>query len=417
MSEKLKIKSRDSFTLVELVVVLGILAILAAVTVIVIRPDQLFKQTRDTQRLSDLESINKALLMYRSVEGSSYGTANIVYTSLPDNSSTCGTYSLPALPDGWTYSCKTATNYRKTDGTGWIPVDFTSVSTSVGQMFAALPIDPINDDTGYQYYTYMTGGSWEMTASLESDKFKMGGGSDSSSTDGGRYPELYEKGTDLSINPVNSGDLSLVGYWKFDEGTGTSAYDASGHGNTGTLTNHATYGSAKVGSYAASFDGTDDYVNCGTDASLKITGSITISAWIYPENLVSSSHYGIVKVAENVGSYQTAYALTIDWQNNIRFYKGLYADLINQAVGFGNDTWYHVAATHVFSTSQTELYYNGQLVKSGTFAVYVPTYENNNPLHIANGTWGYFNGHIDDVHIYNRVLSAAEILALYNATK
>src|SRR5450759_5412343 len=86
---------------------------------------------------------------------------------------------------------------------------------------------------------------------------------------------MIEVGTNLSLSPFTHG---LVGYWKFDEGTGTNATDSSGMGNNGTLTNGPTWTTGKVGG-ALSFDGTDDYVNVPDNPSLDMSGNLTIEFW------------------------------------------------------------------------------------------------------------------------------------------
>jgi hypothetical protein len=67
--------------------------------------------------------------------------------------------------------------------------------------------------------------------------------------------------------------------YALDEGSGTTATDASGHGLNGTLTNGATWGTGRYGS-AVGLDGINDLVNLGNPSGLQLTGSMTISAWI-----------------------------------------------------------------------------------------------------------------------------------------
>ena len=71
----------------------------------------------------------------------------------------------------------------------------------------------------------------------------------------------------------------IVAGYAFDDGTGTSAADASGHGFTGTLTNGPTWGAGRYGG-AIVLDGADDYVDLGNPTALRLTGSMTVSAWI-----------------------------------------------------------------------------------------------------------------------------------------
>src|SRR3989344_5236105 len=246
-----KFKDKSSFTLIELLVVVSIISILSVFVIITLNPSELLKQSRDSERVSDLSTINSALSLY-TVDNPdiSIGTASTTYISIPDNTATstqgtqCQGLSLPALPSGWTYHCPASSTYRNTDGTGWIPVNFNSIS--YGNPLGSLPVDPINTSSTGNYYTYTPGGSWEVTSLLESAKYAL-----NMANDGGRDTIRYETGSSLALVPP----LGLVGYWKFDEGTGTSAGDSSGNGNTGTLVNSPSWVTGKVGG-ALSFDGT-----------------------------------------------------------------------------------------------------------------------------------------------------------------
>ncbi|MHC4062167.1 MAG: hypothetical protein ACYSR6_11275, partial [Planctomycetota bacterium] len=70
----------------------------------------------------------------------------------------------------------------------------------------------------------------------------------------------------------------LVGWWKFDEGGGTTAYDSAGK-NHGSLVNGPTWTSGRING-ALGFDGSDDYVDLGNDSSLKRPLPVTVCAWI-----------------------------------------------------------------------------------------------------------------------------------------
>ena len=72
----------------------------------------------------------------------------------------------------------------------------------------------------------------------------------------------------------------LVGWWKFDEGSGTVAYDSSGNGNNGNLTNGPTWTTGKIGG-ALSFDGENDYVDVPSIQSVN-GGGVTFAVWIKP---------------------------------------------------------------------------------------------------------------------------------------
>jgi len=229
------------FTLVELLIVIGILAVVASVAVLILNPVEMTKESRDSIRLNDLSSLNTALGIFSTNKsGFSMGASNTVYISIPYVLADCGYGSgnplnLSSIPSGWSYICRTEANYRNIDGSGWIPVDFSSIS--YGTPFSVLPIDPIN--SGFQYYTYVTGGSWELGAILESEKYKL-----EAVVDGGPDPTMYELGNDLNLAPFIRG---LVGYWAMNDSSGGVVKDSSGYGNDGTLVGSPTWTTGKVG--------------------------------------------------------------------------------------------------------------------------------------------------------------------------
>ncbi len=187
--------SEKGFTLIELLIVIGILAILATTVVLVLNPTEYMRKSRDATRLSDLAVINKALVLYQTDGGASFGSSNIVYVSIPDSSATCANLGLPTLPTDWSYACETEINYQKVDSNGWIPVNFTALS--YGSVLSTLPVDPINTTSTGNYYTYTPGGSWQIRAILESEKYQT-----NAINDGGSSDNAYETGTDLSIIPA-----------------------------------------------------------------------------------------------------------------------------------------------------------------------------------------------------------------------
>jgi len=186
----------QGFTLLELLVVIGILAILAVTVVLVLNPSELLKQGRDSARLSDLSAINSSLGYFQvDRTGQWMGTSSVVYVSIPDTSTTCDNLGLPTLPTGWSYNCVTEANLKKVDGLGWIPVDLTGLS--FGSTLSHYPVDPINTTSTGNYYTYVAGGSWELTAMIESDKYKA-----TARNDGGDSDNAFEKGNDIALAPL-----------------------------------------------------------------------------------------------------------------------------------------------------------------------------------------------------------------------
>ena len=188
MGKKFLTKEKDikGFTLIELLVSIGIIAALSAAVVVALNPVELFRQARDTQRVSSLATLNKAINILQAGApnfASLLGTKHQVYISLPDTASDCPNLKLilPALPadpsdpPDWTYHCATQENLLKTDGTGWLPIDLSSVQAV---SIPALPKDPLNQydpavPAQAYFYTYATDGlgHYELNAKTESKKF------------------------------------------------------------------------------------------------------------------------------------------------------------------------------------------------------------------------------------------------------
>ena len=168
-------KKRGGFTLIELLIVIAIIAILAVVVVLTLNPAQMLAQSRDANRLSDLTTMNSAINLYTEDAGgsASLGTAGPTYISIPDPmasttaGSNCSALGFP--PTG--YHCAGPNFYRRNDGTGWIPVNFSAMS--MGSSLATVPVDPVNTTTSGQYYKYTTNGStgWTLSAVPESVKY------------------------------------------------------------------------------------------------------------------------------------------------------------------------------------------------------------------------------------------------------
>ena len=399
-----------SFTLVELLIVIGILAVLSAAIVVVLNPAELLKQARDSKRLQDLTSIDQSLSVSQAIYADiDLGTASTVYVSIADTSATCANLGLPSLPSGWAYNCVTSANLINTDGTGWVPVNFQDTNLVGAVQLTSLPLDPTNTTSTGLYYTYTPGGSWELNTLIESDKYRA-----TTDNDGGDSYAIYEKGSTLTLLPYS--DSGLVGYWTFEEGSGSTTQDVSGNGNTGTLTNSPTWTTGKVGNYALDFDGTS-YVLIPYSGSLDLNTNFSISLWMAPSNLTTNQRYAGI-----YGGYDTlTYTLYFheDNDNNLAFrakQSSVTKNLIFSPSFFSSvGEWTYLTLVREASTG-TYLYKNGvlktqNLTVTGVIDAYVDSkaigkdYSNN------------YEGEVDSVRVYNRALSASEVQAIYNATK
>jgi uncharacterized protein (TIGR03437 family) len=385
--------------------------------------------SNDSTRLSDMNALQSAIALTQSgAKPASMGSANTVYVSIPDpqatttSGSNCASLSLPVLPAGYAYHCAGPSYYQKTDGTGWIPINFSNVTS--GSPLGTLPIDPTNTSSSRLYYTYTTNGSqYETTAVMQSPEYKLGGANDVISQDGGTLATVYEKGTKLGLEPLDYGDSSLVGYWTFDEGTGSVVNDYSGSNNTGNWQGTgAHWAVGKVGSYAGQLNivspSTGDYVDIPYSSSLGFANqSFTITLWFYPTSFTTSYYnpFGLM------GNF--IFAQDPDGTFRAKLYDGTDWRYTNITEKEALNAWNYVTAIYNNADLKTHLYLNGQECTDQLQDVGLPSFQNYGDLDL--GGWGgsgypslgLSQGLIDDVRIYSRALSASEIQAMYNGGK
>lgn len=316
---------RSAFTLVEILVVIGILASLSVATVLVLNPAEMLKSSRDTVRLADLATLNSALsLLSTDKPGISMGASTTIYTSLIDSSSDCSSWHLPVISNPNTglpygYHCSTADVAKKTDGTGWVPVDFRQLSGGTSPL-ATLPIDPVNSSSTGLYYTFMPGGSWGISAVLES-----AGRAVTMANDGGRSAAVYEIGSDLKLTPkaalnralastqLSVGNPTLTLSKSYD-GTATATVSAGAlsgvaSGDTVNVAAVASYDSSSVGtgktitvSYVLSGANADNYAtpsNYVVNAGIITGKQLTIGT---PTLTTSKTYDGTTSASVTAGS-------------------------------------------------------------------------------------------------------------------
>jgi hypothetical protein len=223
-------------------------------------------------------------------------------------------------------------------------------------------------------------------------------------------------------------DDGLVAYYPFSG----NANDSSGNGNNGTV-NGATIVPDKFGNAnsAYSFNGANSYIYIGkpVPSSIATKSEVTIAAWINPSTYPASGTYGTIVSSQCDSCIAGATISTQGGNGHGGIHGGILFQIGLESIGFtvtayeGTtnvavplNQWSHIVATWK-SGDTKKVYINGQLVTNWTTILTGNIkYNTNTELDIGRQSDypdRYFNGLIDDVRIYNRALSASEILQLY----
>lgn len=200
-------------------------------------------------------------------------------------------------------------------------------------------------------------------------------------------------------------------------GDGTTWRDLSGNGNNGTLQGGVGFTVDDGGSLI--FDGVNDYVDCGFAASVR-SSSVSHEVWI--KFSISQSMKSLISLHKD-GTGGCSIGIHDDYPNRIKFHTNtIGANGGNGILGtnsLNDNIWHHVVGTYDNSSSTMRLYIDGVLditLVGPTTPIY-PSDRNLNVGRWPGGGTQYFNGNISNAKIYNRALTAAEVLQNYNATK
>jgi hypothetical protein len=211
-----------------------------------------------------------------------------------------------------------------------------------------------------------------------------------------------------------------VSNWRFDEGSGMSALDSGTAGITGILTNGPAFTAGWFGS-ALNFNGTNGFValnNPSATGKLKTPLPITISAWV---NFTNGTGAHTIFASDNFSTVHAGSTLQITngvltcSYGNAHGNASTYRQTKVGRTVLKTGQWYHVAAVMQGPTSMN-LYING-VDDGGTYSGTGGTIGYTTAVSkIGSDGADYFSGTIDDVRVYGRALSAAEVQTLSNAT-
>jgi len=209
----------------------------------------------------------------------------------------------------------------------------------------------------------------------------------------------------LVLSMAGSVSANLVGYWKFDEGSGKVAADSSGSGNNGTLKGNPKWVAGQLGG-ALDFNGSTDFVEIPNNDSLSITGEITIAAWT---NMRANAS-GEMAIVSKGGwaANDLPYELTetpgdvIFWQ----FYNDAGRDTCSPDSPAVNE-WHHIAAT--YDGTIFKCYIDGELAEEWAYTGKMPVNTASVTIGMRSRGGTFFNGLIDEVMIYDNALTEDEI--------
>lgn len=222
-----------------------------------------------------------------------------------------------------------------------------------------------------------------------------------------------------TVSVSDDSNPGIAGWWKLDEGTGTATADSSGLGQTGTITGAAWSATvpdplvAMADPASLSFSGTNNMVDIPTSATLQTATTFTAATWIKASTDVSA--FRVFLSAEDATHGYSVYLLPSTGLLQVQLHTdsgGPYPVALDS--GPLNDSQWHHVAVVIDNTAKTgTLYVDGVQRGNGSFpGNFMPFAGNLKVGQFANVGAYPFLGNIDDLRIYNRALSAAEIAAL-----
>jgi hypothetical protein len=223
-------------------------------------------------------------------------------------------------------------------------------------------------------------------------------------------PNIIEDGLVLYLDAGNR---------KSYPGSGTTWFDKSGRGNNGTLINGPTFNTGELGSVV--FDGVNDFVDLGNSSNVTTFTSLTINTWVKPITLPGFFNQGRVIIRGDDSYRLYWYDNGGGTSNKLYFSSSDIGEIgLDNSVGyltsnFTTNVWYNITA--LYNGSQTQLFVNSSLVDTSTGKSGTISGTNNILLGKSNGNEYYLNGNMSSIQLYNRALSAQEILQNYNAQK
>jgi hypothetical protein len=243
----------------------------------------------------------------------------------------------------------------------------------------------------------------------------------------GKSPFAAATGTEAILSgPVDS----LAGFWKFDEGSGTSTIDLGSSGVNGILYNDVSWATSSKSRYSISFGGSTAQVVGSNSANLKYQGGdMTLSLWMKAD---FTDDGGVIISKPWNGSGQYNYRLTSSGGTTTTLALNLSGatSFVLTGGSVSADSWHHVAIV-LYSSSSVNFYIDGALAASGASGIsnWVPGLGDSGVKVVMGCIYPYesatcagntaqdYKGLLDDVRVYTRVLSPNEVKSLANGVE
>ncbi|MEI7619943.1 MAG: LamG-like jellyroll fold domain-containing protein [Candidatus Falkowbacteria bacterium] len=380
-----------AFTLIEMLLVIFIISILVAIVILAINPSKQLAATRNSSRQMDISTISNAVYEYAIDHNSQMpvGIDNnwrVLGSSASGCQIWCGSNGSSALSylDNSTISFGSGV-YNNTQYGSYLELNAAGRTAGTGYFNSGIKDASASSKWQSIYWSPSAPYGKELPSSAQSE---------------------------TAYNSANANMSGNVLLYHLNETSGLVA-DYSGQNNNGTSVGGVTYNQSGKINNSLGFNGTTSYLSVLNSASLNPVNGVTLEAWVnWSINPSTGQPWAniINKNADN--QYQIQHN-----QTNTRFELAVMTTsgrsyiLSNTQPVMG--VWYHVVGTWDNTSNQVRIYVNGVLENSSSRSGFLTT--SASPINIGRRTTPdrYFNGRLDEVVIYNRALSASEILDHY----
>jgi len=420
LSNKGYSSNKQGFTLIELIIVIGIIAIIATAIFVALDPARRFGEARNARRSMDIENILKAVMLYKVDNGGTLPNGlDTTLKMIGTDGSGCDVQCGSTFGDSQTidHNFNSSVDYSVSNGS------LIEVDASNNNLVRLVDLGGGSYSISKPYVELATPETINNPTSINSITGTLGGGNA-----GSVEYSVKHNGTDKWWNGstwiTNSGelqsgddtwdsDLELV--WHLNESSGSINDSKNSHGGS---YNGALYSQSGKMNTTLGFDGSNDIIT--GPSSNAITGdnlqTISISAWVKHSDTGDNGYIVSLKRSSSASTL-----ISLDAGNtgagNLGFLTRNYANTthrwLNHNGGYNDGNWHHIVAV-VDGLTRT-LYIDGvqrntdnegmQSVTGNTSEFTVGAFHSSNPI--------AFDGDIDEVAVYKKALSASEVRKLY----